>query len=615
MCSVIGYVGKNLSKTYVVQGLTRLEYRGYDSAGFACIDSHNKRLWYRKVEGHVERLIEVLAYQGTDGHVAIGHTRWATHGVVSEQNAHPQIDCKKKISVVHNGIIENYAELKSALEKQGHSFQSQTDTEIIAHFFEDIFQNVSLFQESLVAVLNRLRGAYAFVIIAEQYPDALIVVRKGSPLCIGIGTEEILVASDIFAFTGLVQKVVFMPDESFAIIKENSVELYDFQANRIEFTPQEIPVTSLDYDKQGYEHYMLKEIFEQKKAIYATISNYKKYTVSALLRSWGLTEEIIKNIASITLIGCGSSWHAARIAQFYFEQVLSIPAHVVLASEFRYMPIFNSRDTLYIAVSQSGETADTLEVVRLLRGIKATVIALTNVASSSIARESSGSILTHAGQEISVATTKAFSAQLASLYLVAHFIGHEKGIIDDTSLSKAYDELIMAAEVLENTIDKYNAFIVSHLAKRYAYFEKFIFLGRSISYPFAMEAALKLKEISYIFAQCYPAGELKHGAIALVAKDVPVILCSTLDDVIYQKLLSNAQEVKARGGHLVVFAFEGQEELCLLADLVFIIPRVNPLLGPLAMTGVMQFFVYHIAKQLGCPIDKPRNLAKSVTVE
>ncbi len=423
------------------------------------------------------------------------------------------------------------------------------------------------------------------------------------------------IASDLLAFAGLTNKIVFLPDGSFALVRQNDIELYDFSGKRLLLPIQDIPIVWYDDDKHGYEHYMLKEIFEQKNAIYSTVRNLNIEDVQAFWKQCNISIDTIKRLQSITLIGCGSSWHAARIAQFYFEYIAQVPTSVVLASEFRYMSVFNKPDTLYIAISQSGETADTLEVVRLLNSMNVQTLALTNVALSSIVREAHSFFLTHAGQEVSVASTKAFSTQLAALYCMAHAIAFQKGIIDHDALYNAYNDLHIAAETLENSIEKYRLDIINHLAPYYAQFEKFIFLGRHISYPFAMEAALKLKEVSYIFAQCYPAGELKHGPIALLSDDTPVVLFSTLDPLIYQKLLSNAQQVKARNGHLIVFAFEGQDELSSIADCVFSIPKVHPLLGPLAMTGLMQFFVYHIAKVLGCPIDKPRNLAKSVTVE
>ena len=367
-------------------------------------------------------------------------------------------------------------------------------------------------------------------------------------------------------------------------------------------------------EKQGHDHYMLKEIYEQKGAIHATL-DFLHAMNSRVWDQLNLSTEQIKKLDKINLIGCGTAWHAARIAQFFFEYVCMVPTRVYVASEFRYMPFFAEQNSLYITVSQSGETADTLEALRLINSLELPTVALTNVASSTMVREAGGFLLTQAGQEIAVASTKAFSTQIAALFWLANRVACEKGIINTKQMEQAEQELLVVAEVLENSIENYKIEIVETLAKKYAKFKKFIFLGRHISYPFSMEAALKLKEISYIFAQCYPAGELKHGPLALIAPDIPVFIFSHQKPTIYQKILSNAQEVKARNGHLVVFAFEGQKALIELAHTAFILPKVNELLGPLAMTGLMQFFVYQIAKELKCPIDKPRNLAKSVTVE
>ncbi|MBI2775059.1 glutamine--fructose-6-phosphate transaminase (isomerizing) [Candidatus Dependentiae bacterium] len=613
MCGVVGYVGTKLSRSFVMKGLSRLEYRGYDSAGFACLDSVSNRLMCVKAKGQLVNLTNALEESPVDGHIGIGHTRWSTHGVVSHVNAHPHVDCTETISVVHNGIIENHTQLRVQLESEGHCFRSQTDTEVVAHLFEQITKNSSL-PESIAAIARQLEGAFAFSCIGEPFSDAVIAVRKGSPLCIGMGSQEMFVASDVLAFAGMTDEVVYLPDETFAIVRQSGVELYDFNGNKRELKSERVQVSWSDDGKNGYEHFMLKEIFEQKNGIHATLS-YLKSIHDTVWQQMGMAADDVKKLGAISLIGAGTSWHAARIGQFFIEEICKMPARVVLASEFRYMPFFKEERNFYLAISQSGETADTLECLRLVERTGAHTVVLTNVPSSSMVRESNGFLLTKAGQEISVASTKAFSTQLAALFWLANRIALEKGMITVDQMERACDHLLMSAEILENCIEKYRKSIVDQLAPYYAQFKKWIFLGRHISYPFALEASLKLKEISYAFAQCYPAGELKHGPIALVSDDTPIIIFSTLDPLIYQKLISNAQEVKARQGHLLIFAFEGQTELLKLADNAFIIPHVDPLLGPLAMTGLMQFFVYQIANVLGCPIDKPRNLAKSVTVE
>jgi len=614
MCSVVGYVGSNLCKNFILDGLSRLEYRGYDSAGFACVDSVNNQLDYLKAEGKLTNLVDILDQSLMDGYVGIGHTRWSTHGIVSNRNAHPQVDCQKTLAIVHNGIIENHHKLRKELEETGHIFRSDTDTEVIAHFFESLLISYSNPKDALVNLVKHLEGAYAFIALSQDYPDQLFIVRKRSPICIGVGDDAMFVASDALAFGGKTDKVLFLPDESFAIIKKDSICLYNFAGEIIPLNIQHLNNAWSISDKGDYEMFMLKEIYEQKKSIQKSVSFYRELG-SGIWDYLGVSSQYVKDLNSINIFGCGTSWHAARIAQFFFETICNIPVKVLLASEFRYMPVFSEKNDLFIAVSQSGETADTLEALRLINSLNHSSIVITNVASSTMVREAGGFLLTHAGPEIAVASTKAFSAQLTALYWLANRVALEKKLISPNQMQQAENDLLFCADILENTIENYKIDIINGLALKYSRFKKFIFLGRHITYPFAMEAALKLKEISYIFAQSYPAGELKHGPIALIDEETPIILFSTLDPIIYQKLLSNAYEVKARKGHLVTFAFEGQHELISLSDQVFVIPTVNPLLVPLAMTGLMQFFVYQIAKVLDRPIDKPRNLAKSVTVE
>jgi len=614
MCSVVGYIGGQYSRDFVMEGLRRLEYRGYDSAGFACLSPSDNRLLFAKSEGRLGNLIKQFEQAPIDGFLGIGHTRWSTHGQSTQQNAHPQFDCQKTLSIVHNGIIENYHDIKAQLEEAGHVFHSDTDTEVIAHLFFFFLLTHKTFKAALVDLVNQLEGAYAFICIMQDFPEQMVLVRKRSPLCVGIGDDEMFIASDQLAFAGKTSKVLFLPDESFALVKKDMIKLYHFNGKPLALNVQGISVNWAGNEKQGYEHYMLKEIYEQKSAIHATL-DFLHAMNSKVWDQINLSIDQIKTLDRINIIGCGTSWHAARIAQFFFEYVCMVPTRVYVASEFRYMPFFAEKNSLYITISQSGETADTLEALRLINSLELPTVALTNVASSTMVREAGGFLLTQAGQEVAVASTKAFSTQVAALFWLAHRIACEKGIINTKQMEQAEQELLVVAEVLENSIENYKIEIIEKLAQQYAQYQKFIFLGRHISYPFSMEAALKLKEISYIFAQCYPAGELKHGPLALIAPDIPIFIFSHQQLTIYQKLLSNAQEIKARNGHLVVFAFEGQKELIDLADTAFVLPKVNPLLGPLAMTGLMQFFVYHIAKELGCPIDKPRNLAKSVTVE
>ena len=614
MCSVIGYIGKNYSREYVIEGLSVLEYRGYDSAGFACIDPDSQRLVYRKTKGKLSQLKKQCEANPIDGFVGIGHTRWATHGAATEANAHPHFDCQKTLAIVHNGIIENHHQLRNQLEKAGHIFHSHTDSEVIAHLLEDILSSSISLKESLICLANQLEGAYAFVGILQEQPDLMILVRRRSPLCIGVGEHELFAASDLLAFADKTKKVIFMPDASFAILTKDSIELYDFSGKPIALDIQEVATQWIPDQKKDYDHFMLKEIYDQKGSIYASVRFYQSLK-NKLWDYLDMTPQDIKELESINLIAAGTPWNAARIAQFFFETVCQIPTYVSLASEFRYMPFFPKKHSVYIMVSQSGETADTLEALRRINESGLRTVAITNVPSSTMVREANGFLLTQAGPEIGVAATKTFTTQLAALYWLAHSIALKKEKISKNQMEEAEENLLIAAQVLESTIENYKQSILYTYAAEYARFDRFIFLGRHIVYPFALEAALKLKEISYIFAQCYPAGELKHGPIALVDNRTPIFLFSHPEPLIYQKLLGNAHEVKSRGGHLIAFVFEGQKELEGLADVPFIIPKVHPLLAPLAMAGLMQFFVYSIAKELDCSIDKPRNLAKSVTVE
>jgi glucosamine--fructose-6-phosphate aminotransferase (isomerizing) len=597
----------------VLQGLSRLEYRGYDSAGCAFFDIVTDKIVTLKKPGKVEELKKVALVAPCDGYVGIGHTRWATHGESNEVNAHPHMSQGRQFVIVHNGIVENFYQLKQELIAQGYSFVSETDSEVIAHLFECAYNKSADLKTAVLETVNQLHGACTFVGLHKDHPHTLVVARQRSPLCIGLAQNGSYIASDFLAFADKTEDVYFMPDRSIALVGREQIDAFDFAGSPLNIDIKKVHLQPSAYEKLDHEHFMLKEIYEQKEAINKTIAYYKSLGDN-LWQTLGLTEEKARSVTAINLFGCGTSWHAARIGQFFFEQIAKMPTSVHLASEFRYMEYFPSVNNLFIALSQSGETADTLELVRYFKNLGAHTVALTNVATSSMARETHGSIITQAGPEIAVASTKAFSTQLATLYWLAHRFALVRGWINAEQMAKAEDNLLYAADALEQTMERYKIDIIAS-AKQYAQSQRVMYLGRHVTYPFAMEAALKLKEISYIFAQGYPAGELKHGSIALVDEQTPVVLFSIQDPIIYQKLVGNAQEVKARKGYLIVFAFEGQEELISLANQAFIIPHVAPLLESVAMTGVMQFFAYQIALALGRDIDKPRNLAKAVTVE
>lgn len=614
MCCVIGYIGSKPSRSLVIDGLARLEYRGYDSAGFACLNDGNGKIQVVKAVGGVDCLVRQCSEQPIDGFLGVGHTRWSTHGVVSIENAHPHTDCHAGVAVAHNGIIENFIELRTQLQTSGHLFKTGTDTEVIAHVLEQELAATSNLNQVIQQTVNRFEGAYAFVALLQSHPDVLVAVRRRSPLCIGISDEGAFIASDQIAFAGKAREVAFLPDGSYALVYKDRFEVYDFSGKRLTLAVEPLTLAWEQGGKQGYEHFMLKEIYEQKRVIFDTVKAMR--TSGHLLDvQLGVSYEYLRDVEHIVLVGCGTSWHAAHVAKFFFEGLCNIPVTVGLASEFKHREIFLPSKSLCIAISQSGETADTLEVVRLLTARGVPTVALTNVASSTMVRESQGFLLMHAGQEIAVASTKSFTAQLASLFLLAHMIAQQKGLVSAGEAVAAQEELLIAAEVMEKTMETYKDSIENVIAPRYAHAPHTLFLGRHLAHVLAQEAALKLKEIAYIFSEAYPAGELKHGPIALVEKGLPVFVFSVLDPIIYKKLVSNAQEVKTRGGNIIAFAFAGQDELISIADTVFVFSPVHPLLAPLAMVGVMQLLVYRIACELKRPIDKPRNLAKSVTVE
>ncbi len=638
MCGIVGYIGKSHCKDLVLGGMQRLEYRGYDSAGFVFVNEKAACLSYLKRTGTVANLAKELSVFDEDGFSGIGHTRWATHGVVNEANAHPHFNCKGNIALVHNGIIEEHESLRNELIAQGHKFLSKTDSEVLVHYFSSLFDIYKSVKKATIELVKKIKGAYSIVVLIEELPDQLLVIRHNSPLVLGRQKKGFFVASDVIAFSDKVDEFAFMPEDSIAVINKNSIQLLDFSGKSLLPVWQESNLAFVDVSKDGFEHFMLKEIYEQKKVIDKIVNFYRLVGTDSKLsasddlgnalkyqldieyqdRIWqqlGLSLKTVKNLKKINLIAAGTSWHACKIGQFFFESISNIQTSVYLASEFCYMPFFKEKDSIFIFLSQSGETADTLQALRLVKSHNVPTVVITNVPSSTMVQESSGFLPMQAGPEISVASTKAFSAQQSILFILANRIALELEKITLQEMKSAEEDLFMVSQVLEMAIENYKWEISNGLAEKYSAYDKYIFLGRHISYPMAMEAALKLKEISYIFAQSYPAGELKHGPIALIDETTPVVLFSALDEIIYKKLLSNAQEVKARSGHLVVFAFEGQNELIGLADYAFVLPKVNPLLAPLACTGVMQFFVYEITKRLGRPIDKPRNLAKSVTVE
>lgn len=608
-CSIFGYIGKNICNNIILEGLKKLEYRGYDSSGIAFLDQELRSINIVKSAGKLDNLKNKLKKIDKNYYCGIGHTRWATHGEANYKNSHPHFDSDLKIALVHNGIIENHFELKELLQSKQIELISQTDTEVIPHLFSIEDPSVKL-KQKIINVISQLKGSFAFLTLIQDQ-DVLIAARKGSPLCIGLGNNENFVASDCTAFLEYTNKVIYLPEKTFALISNDSVQIFDFAGNQLELDHKEINIDNSTFDLTGYKHYMLKEIYEQPLAI--------KTCIDGLVSDNNLINKLktsvdLKDIKSINLIGCGSSCNAAKVAQFYFEQIAKIPTKVHLASEFRYMEFFPEKESLYIAISQSGETADTLEAIRMINKFNLNTLAITNVFYSSLARECSAYLLTRAGPEIAVAATKSFSTQISLLYYLANFIAFNKSLITHDKFIKSIDNLYKTADLLGKSLDL-NTKNLKDYAKKYYLNDKFIILGRHITYPFAIEAALKLKEIAYIFTDSYAAGELKHGSIALIDEKTPIIIFSYPDEQIYQKILSNAQEIKARKGKIISFVFEEQKELIQISDISIVFPKCEPLLSPILMTGVMQNFFYNIALNKGCEIDKPRNLAKSVTVE
>lgn len=613
MCGIVGYVGNRQCRPLVLEGLSRLEYRGYDSAGFVCFDKSQGVFAWKKAVGGIDNLLRRIETDPVDGLTGMGHTRWATHGASTELNAHPHFDEDCSVAVVHNGIIENYAEIKSRLVRAGHTFYSETDTEVIAQLLADILQREKSLERAILSLVEELEGAFACVIMVRQFPDQLIAIRRRSPLCVGVGAEEVFVASDVAAFSGKVDTVVYLPDETCAFVRSNGVKYFTFDGRAFDPSAHLIDPSWAAVSRDGFTHYMLKEMYEQKRVLHDTVS-YCRTMSEEVWRKSGLVG-IEGQIKRIVFVACGTSAHAAEIAAFFFEKINSIPVSTILASEFRHRVVRPQPGDLYCFLSQSGETADALEALRQVRALGGKTFALVNVPDSSMVREADGYLLTQARREIAVASTKSFTSQVALLYWLAHRLAVVEHIQANTEEHRALYDLLLLADVFEDAMERYRHDIETKIAPFYARFQHFIFLGRACSYPLAREAALKLKEVAYLFVDSYPAGELKHGPIALIDETVPVFIFSSLQETVYRKLVSGAQEVKARKGHLVVFAFEGQKELIELADVVFVVPAVAPLLAPLALTGVMQLFVYYVAKYLGRPIDKPRHLAKSVTVE
>ncbi|MGM0507774.1 MAG: glutamine--fructose-6-phosphate transaminase (isomerizing) [Fusobacteriota bacterium] len=608
MCGIVGYIGGKSPKKVLYDGLSKLEYRGYDSAGIAILEDGEIKI--RKEVGELSALGETLNKEYIQGHMGIGHTRWATHGEPSRRNSHPHTGCNNDLVLVHNGIIENYLELKEELIEKGHTFESETDTEVIAHLIEEYYTG-DLYK-AVQKILKYIEGAYAIAVMSKTEGDRIVVARKGSPMIVGIGENENMIASDIPAVLEHTKNVVFLDDGDMAIIKKDEVLFSDLDGNKIEKEIKNIDWSVDMAEKNGYKHFMLKEIYEQPRVIEDTLRGKIKGN-SVELNEIELTKEELKNIRKINIVACGTSYHSGLVGKYILEKKLRIPVEVDVASEFRYKdPILSDKD-LVIVISQSGETADTLAALREAKEKGAKVIGIINVVGSTITRESDGTIYTNAGPEIGVASTKAFISQLIAIYILLLYLGEKLEILDKQERTKIINNLNklpeMADEVLKRDVEILDA------SEEFKNVNSLMFIGRNINYPIALEGALKLKEISYIHAEGYPAGELKHGPIALIEENVPTVAIATKSSKTYGKIISNIQEIKARNGKIIAVATDGDENVKEHADVVLKTHDIDELFSPVLTVLPLQLLAYHIADKRGLNVDKPRNLAKSVTVE
>ena len=619
MCGIVAYIGNKQAYPILIKGLQRLEYRGYDSAGVALIDedpvSHKKDLNVYKCKGKVAELSGFVSGKDKNGTIGIGHTRWATHGVPNDVNAHPHYSGSKNLVMIHNGIIENYGSLKEELKKRGHIFLSDTDTEVLIHLIEDIQQkeNIRLGQAVLKA-LNQVVGAYAIVILSKENPNELIAAKKGSPLVIGIGIDEFFIASDATPIIEYTKNVVYLEDEEIAFIERGK----DLKIKTIKNKPktpyiQELEMKLEALEKGGYDHFMLKEIYEQPRSIKDSMRG-RLSSEKSIVNLGGIAEYEQKflNAKRIIFIACGTSWHAALVAEYLFEDLTRIPVEVEYASEFRYRNPIIYEDDVVIAISQSGETADTLAAIELAKSKGATIIGICNVVGSSIARATHAGSYTHAGPEIGVASTKAFTAQITVLTLMALRVAFLKGTISSTRFNQLINELEAIPAKVERVLKTNEK--IKYIADIYKNSTNALYLGRGYSFPVALEGALKLKEISYIHAEGYPAAEMKHGPIALIDEEMPVFVIAT-KGASYEKVVSNIQEVKARKGKIIAIVTEGDIQVKKMADYSIEIPETDEIMVPLVAVVPLQLLSYHIAVMRNCNVDQPRNLAKSVTVE
>jgi glucosamine--fructose-6-phosphate aminotransferase (isomerizing) len=604
MCGIVGYVGKKNAQKILMASLRRLEYRGYDSAGI-CLTNNELEIY--KTKGKIADLAKISRSSAKT--VGIGHTRWATHGVPSNVNSHPHLDCQGEIALVHNGIIENFSSLKGYLEKKGHRFVSDTDTEVLAHLVEEFYHGN--LESAVREALKKVVGTYGICLVHRQEPGKIIAARKGSPLVLGLGESEYFLASDTSALLAYTKKVIYLNDEEIVTVTGNGYEISNIQnSQNLDKEVEKIEWSLGEIEKSGFDHFMLKEIFEQPeavaKALSGRISNDK-----IIFGGLNIEAKVLRNLERVIIVACGTSWHAGLVGEYIIEELARIPVEVEYASEFRYRdPILDGK-TLVIAISQSGETADTLAGLKEAKEKGAYTLGIVNVVGSTIAREVDGGIYTHAGPEIGVASTKAFTTQLTVLIMLAIYIASLKNL-PAKQMTQIIKELSLIPKKMQKILDRTDD--IKKTALKYAKYDNCLYLGRDLNYPIALEGALKLKEISYVHAEGYPTAEMKHGPIALIDDGCPSIFIALADDL-YEKVISNMKEIKARKGRILVIATEGDEEIKNIADDVIYIPQTLPILTGLLSALPMQLIAYYIGVSRGCDVDQPRNLAKSVTVE
>jgi len=612
MCGIVGYVGERDAVGILLDGLGRLEYRGYDSAGL--VVQAGASLVVRRSVGKIARLRQVIEVAPVAGRTALGHTRWATHGRPSDANAHPHVDCSGRVAVVHNGILENYLELKGKLEAEGHTFRSETDTEVMAHLVESELPRCGDLVSAVKAALRQIRGAYAFCLLSADEPGRIIAAKRGGgAVVVGLGDGEVFVASDIPAVIPHTRQVVILEDDEVAVIGRDGLAISTLEGASVERTPSVIAWDAAMAQKGGYDHFMLKEIHEQPEAVAATFrGRVNAETGEVRIPEANLTPELVARLRRVVLVSCGTSYHAGLVARLMIERLAGLSAEVDLASEFRYRDPVVGPDTLVVAISQSGETADTLGAAKTARLKGASVLAITNIVGSALAREADGVIYTHAGPEIGVASTKTFTATITAAYVLALALGLQRGALTATEAQKRASELLEIPGIMTEALRHLEP--VAELARRLFRHENFLYMGRGVHYPIALEGALKLKEISYIHAEGYAGGEMKHGPIALIDETMPVVALVPRDGT-YERMAGNVEEVKARGGRIIAVAHPGDTAMARRADHVLEVPPAVDLLAPLVTVIPLQLLAYHIAIARGCDVDQPRNLAKSVTVE